>query len=270
MKLSVGPVREGLLPGGLPVLTAGQGPPLVVFRHFAPNNANPVGFWRWTELRPFAGLMRERRIHLVSRKPGLDENVSMAELAAQHATALSEHFSGPVDVVGVATGGLVAQQLAADRPDLLRKLVLIGTACRLGQSARTARQDCADHLRRSERMAAYAALGRGAAVSPLGQYIATAVLRAMEPIDRAHHPPDLIAVMNAEITFDLTDRLPEITAPTLLVAGDRDAGYPLELIRLTADRIPDARLVVLPRRGRRLVLDDHRLVPAIRAFLDER
>lgn len=268
MRLSIGPTREGLLPGGLPVLTAGQGPPLVVLRHFAPNNANPVGLWRWSELRPFAALMRERRVHLVSRKPGLSQEVTMADLADQHATAIGGHFTGPVDLVGISTGGLVAQQLAADHPALLRRLVLIGTASRVGDVGRVARRECAAHLRRSERLAAYAALGQGAAVSPVGRLVASYMLRAMEPIDRAHHPPDLIAMLQAEIAFDITDRLPEIRTPTLVIAGDRDASYPVELVRRTADRLPDARLVLFPRRGRRQVLDNNRLVPEIRQFLE--
>lgn len=268
MRLSIGPVREGLLPGGLPVLTAGQGPPLVVLRQFAPNNANPVGLWRWAELRPFAALMRERQVHLVSRMPGLRQDVTMVDLAAQHAQALRDHFSEPIDLVGISTGGMVAQQLAADHRGLLRRLVLIGTASRLGDTGRAARRACAEHLRRSERMAAYAALGGGAAVSPMGQLVAASVLRLLEPVDRAHHPPDLIAVLNAEINFDLTARLSDITVPTLLLAGARDASYPADLVRRTADRIPDSRLVLFQRWGKRLVLDDPRLVPEIRRFIE--
>ncbi|MGW1411559.1 alpha/beta fold hydrolase [Streptomyces sp. NPDC002403] len=268
MKLVIGPTREGLLPGGLPYLTAGQGPPLVVFRHFAPNNANPIGFWRWSELRPFAALMRERTIHLVSRKPGLDQDVTMAELAAQHAAALLGHFSGPVDVVGVSTGGMVAQQLAADRPDVIRCLALIGTACRLGDEGRAARRECAERLRRSDRAGAYVALAPTVALSPLGRAMAAGVLWVSEPFDRAHHPPDLIAVMQAEIGFDLTERLADISAPTLLIAGDRDASFPAPFIRLTADRIPDSRLVLMPGLGRRKTLDDPRLIPELRRFLE--
>lgn len=60
--LSIGPTREGLRTGGLPLLTAGQQPPLIVFRHFAPDNANPAALWKWSEPRPLTGLMRDDRI----------------------------------------------------------------------------------------------------------------------------------------------------------------------------------------------------------------
>jgi pimeloyl-ACP methyl ester carboxylesterase len=45
---------------------------------------------------------------------------------------------------------------------------------------------------------------------------------------------------------DTFDRLPEIAVPTLVVAGSEDLCTPVRLGRVVADRIPGARLVVLP------------------------
>ena len=46
---------------------------------------------------------------------------------------LHPHTSGThVDVVGTSTGGSIAQQLAADHPETVRRLALLSTACRLG------------------------------------------------------------------------------------------------------------------------------------------
>jgi pimeloyl-ACP methyl ester carboxylesterase len=59
-----------------------------------------------------------------------------AELAAEHARAIEALDAGPVDVIGVSTGGSIAQQLAADHPDLVRRLVLIATGCRLSPKTR--------------------------------------------------------------------------------------------------------------------------------------
>ena len=35
-----------------------------------------------------------------------------------------------IDLLGFSIGGMVAQQIALDRPDLIRKLILVGTAPR--------------------------------------------------------------------------------------------------------------------------------------------
>lgn len=48
---------------------------------------------------------------------------------------------------------------------------------------------------------------------------------------------------------DLTERLPEVSQPTLVVHGDADIAIPLERAQVMADRIPDAELVVVPGAG---------------------
>ena len=44
-------VGERMLEGGLPCLTFGEGPPLVVFPGLGMTNSNPTGVQRWGELR---------------------------------------------------------------------------------------------------------------------------------------------------------------------------------------------------------------------------
>jgi pimeloyl-ACP methyl ester carboxylesterase len=66
---------------------------------------------------------------------------------------------------------------------------------------------------------------------------------------RPHDPADVLATIAAEDRFDCSDELPKITAPTLVIAGERDGFYTPELFRMTADRIPDARLRLFPGRG---------------------
>jgi pimeloyl-ACP methyl ester carboxylesterase len=51
------------------------------------------------------------------------------------------------------------------------------------------------------------------------------------------------------LTFDAYDRLPEITAPTLVINGAEDALIPAENSRIMAQRIPDAELVLFPDVG---------------------
>jgi len=45
------------------------------------------------------------------------------------------------------------------------------------------------------------------------------------------------------------DRLPRITAPTLIVHGDRDVLIPVENAHVLAKRIPGARLHIVPGAG---------------------
>ena len=133
-------VRDGVLEGGLPYLAIGDGPPLVVFPGGAPSHANPTGLQRRLAARFLSSLARGFTVYNVNWKVGLEPGATMADIAADYAGALGTAFGGPVDVLGISTGGSVAQQFAVDHPRLLRRLVLAGTAHRLGLVAREAQR----------------------------------------------------------------------------------------------------------------------------------
>jgi pimeloyl-ACP methyl ester carboxylesterase len=48
---------------------------------------------------------------------------------------------------------------------------------------------------------------------------------------------------------DLTERLSEVSQPTLIIHGDADIAIPMERAQVMADKIPDAELVVIPGAG---------------------
>ncbi|MEU8386005.1 alpha/beta fold hydrolase, partial [Streptosporangium sp. NPDC048865] len=129
-------VREGTLANGLPYYALGDGAPLVVLRWFTPAHANPAGLAREAELRVLAPLARHFRLYAVGRAPGMAPGTTMADIAAWHAEAFRARFGGPVDVLGLSSGGSVALQLAADHPDTVRALVVAGAAHRLTPSVR--------------------------------------------------------------------------------------------------------------------------------------
>ena len=68
--------------------------------------------------------------------------------------------------------------------------------------------------------------------------------------------------------WDVTDRLGEVTARTLIIAGTRDAIIPPENARATAAGIPDARLLMVEGGNHLSTMYDHRVSPAIREFLN--
>jgi pimeloyl-ACP methyl ester carboxylesterase len=73
------------------------------------------------------------QVFYLNRRPGLPSGLTMPMVAGEHAEALQAAFGGPVDVLGVSTGGSIAQQVAADHPQVVRRLVLISTGCLLSR-----------------------------------------------------------------------------------------------------------------------------------------
>lgn len=66
-----------------------------------------------------------------------------------------------------------------------------------------------------------------------------------------------------------TDRLHAIEVPALVIHGDHDSGVPVAYARIAAERLPDARLLVVPDAGHWVQRDRPEVVtPAVVAFLD--
>ena len=62
-------------------------------------------------------------------------------------------------------------------------------------------------------------------------------------------PNDVIVTVEAEDQHNFKDRLAQITAPALIVAGEQDPFYTPALFRETAAGIPHARLCLYPNMG---------------------
>jgi pimeloyl-ACP methyl ester carboxylesterase len=242
-------VHEGLLKGGLPYLAVGQGPPLVVLSAFTAEHANPTGAARRFYLQPLRPLARQFTVYLVNGKPRLLSGSPIKELAGHYAEALEQAFTGPVAVVGISTGGSIAQQLAIDHPQLVGRLVLVASACRLGSAGRRMQRDLARFTLAGRPRRAWAATGPGLATTAVGGRLYAALLWLFGPRMNPKDPSDMLIVVDAEDRFDASGQLHRISAPTLLVAGDRDRYYSPELFRETTERIPNARVRLYRGKG---------------------
>ena len=242
-------VGEGTLSGGLPFLAIGAGPPVVVFPGLGPRHANPTGMERRFQLRQWAPLAAHFTVFVVNRKPGLRPGSTIADFAEHYAGAIGAEFSPPVHVVGISTGGSIAQQFAIDHPLLVRRLVLLATACRLSPHGRAVQRAQAALILAGRPRQAGAVVGPTLAATRVGGGLMAALMWSFGHAMAAADPSDMIATINAEDTFDASSDLHRITAPTLLVAGARDRYYSPELFWETAARIPNARLRLNARMG---------------------
>jgi 3-oxoadipate enol-lactonase len=170
------------------------------------------------------------------------------DLAADVAGLLAALRIPQVDLVGLSLGGCVGLQFALDFPQWLRRLVLVNTFAALRPR----------DLRSLVNLAGRSVRYRLGGLQGLAEYIARdlfpqpdqqelyrqAVARLLSNDPRAYR-----AVTNAVLRFDVRRDLPRISAPTLVIAGLNDHTVPLSAKRLLAARIPNARLVLIPRSG---------------------
>jgi pimeloyl-ACP methyl ester carboxylesterase len=265
-------VASGFLGGGLPFDRLGSGPQdIVVFPGLAFENRPASKLAAGALLGPFDFLERDFTAHVVYRRPHLPRGSTIATMADDYAAMIRTEFGGPVDLVGVSTGGSIAQQLAVDYSELVRRLVLYSTAYRLGEDGKEFQRRQAE-LAKAGRWGTAMAESMALMLLPrrgLGRWLTLpvrwflALLGAVIP--KPSDPSDFVTTVEAEDAFDLGSRLGEIRAPTLVVAGARDPFYSPDLFRATAAGIPGARLVLEPRGGH--VPTGDRIARAILGFL---
>lgn len=189
---------------------------------------------------------------------------------AQIVTALLDELGHDrVDVLGYSFGGAVAQQLAHDAPERVRRLVLAATtagAVSVPGSPRALihmlsplRYYSERHLRKALSAIAGGRAGRD------GQFV------ARHASDRLAAPPpfwgyQLQLYSIAGWTSALWLR--SIDAPTLVLAGNDDPVVPLVNARFLASRIPAARLRVIDGAGHLFLIDQPGdAAPIITGFL---
>jgi pimeloyl-ACP methyl ester carboxylesterase len=260
-------VRESSL-GAFPCLVAGSGPPLVLLAGLTPEAGVAAGSLRRTHESAMLPWAREREVFYVNRRPGLPRGMTMAALAAEHAQALREAFDEPVDVLGASTGGSIAQQLAAEHPDVVRRLALVSTGCRLGPYAKLLQRQVAARVRAGAPRQAGAVMA-GALVPQALRLPAGCLGWLLAPrLFSQTGLQDMATTIEAEDEFDLA-RLATVRAPTLLVGGGRDRFYDATLFAQTARLIPGCVLEMHPERGHITVLSDPRAVAQVRGFLND-
>jgi 3-oxoadipate enol-lactonase len=140
--------------------------------------------------------------------------------------------------VGVSLGGAVGMRIALDAPRRLDRLVLICTSARFGEPQ--AWRDRAAVVREQ---------GLEAIVDVLLERWFTdefADVQRYREMFLSTGQEGYARCCGALARWDLRDELHEIAAPTLVVSGADDPAAPPEYGALLAERIPEARHVVIP------------------------
>lgn len=159
--------------------------------------------------------------------------------------ALMDHLDvGRAVVLGCSIGGLIAQALAVAQPDRIAALVLTNTAARIGTAdswaARIAQV-------RTEGLQAMAPGIMDRWFAPA--FRATAECALWQTMVARCDPGGYAACCEALASADLIARAAAIAAPTLVIAGEKDAATPPDLVAALAHQISGARFEVIAGAG---------------------
>jgi pimeloyl-ACP methyl ester carboxylesterase len=151
------------------------------------------------------------------------------------------HFAGH------SMGTVVCQHLADREPAMVKSLALVGPVHALAEAGRQGMRERAAKVRAegmpevAEAILKAATSGDTKASNPVGVALIRELLMRQDPEGYARNCEALAAAQPAD--------LERIRCRTLLVTGDEDAVAPPSSVRTMADRLHDARAVVLSRCG---------------------
>lgn len=192
------------------------------------------------------------------------------KLFAEDAASLIKHLEpGPVHVLGISMGGMIAFQLAVDFPELVRSLVIVNSGPEM--VLRTWKQRVAIYQR--------FVIVRMMGMKKMGQVLASALLPKPEhTAERAtfverwarNDPGAYLRSLRALIGWSVSDRLTTIRCPTLIVSADQDY-TPVSYKEYYTKLIPGATLAVVEDSRHMLPVErPDEFNRVVMAFLDGR
>ena len=164
---------------------------------------------------------KEYTVYLFDRRPVVYDGITVRDMAADIASAMDALGLSNADVFGTSQGGMIAQYLAIDRPDLVRKLVLAVT---LSRNNDTVKQVVGDWIEMAER----GDMKRFVLDMAEKMYSETYVKKyrlLMPLLTILQKPKDVrrfVILAKSCLTCDTYDILDKIKCPTLVIGGKQD------------------------------------------------
>ncbi|WP_011579793.1 MULTISPECIES: 3-oxoadipate enol-lactonase [Chelativorans] len=239
-----------------------EGRPVLAF-----SNSLGTDFRIWDDVA--ALLEGQYRLVLYDKRGhGLSEATPQPYAMTDHVrdlAALLDHLGiREATIVGLSVGGMIAQGLAALRPDLIRALVLCDTAHKVGTE---------------ELWSARIKTANESGIAPMAEGI---MQRWFAPAFRTPENPDYVGYL-AMLTrqspegyagtcaalrdADLTESTRALKVPALCVVGDQDGSTPPDLVRELAGLIEGSRFEIIENAGHLPCIEQpEKIAELIRSF----
>ena len=230
-------------------------PPLVCLQHFTGtmDNWDPIHTNRLAQDRPVV-LVDYRG---VGRSSGETPD-SMQGMARDIIAFIRALGAKPVDIFGFSIGGMVAQQIVLDAPELVRRLILAGTGPSGGEGMAAFSPQVQEIIGRPNSTPAERALQLFFSPTATSQAAGKAWLARItaRQVDRepAASPQVAVAQLAAlkawgQVTGERYRSLKSIPHRTLVVNGHDDIMVPTVNSFILQQQLPDARLMLFPDSG---------------------
>lgn len=234
----------------------GPGLPLLCFQHFTGTLDN----WDPAVTDPLA----QRGEVILFESAGIGRSTGKVPETvagmAKHALAFLDGLGlDSCDVLGFSLGGMVAQQMALDRPSIFRRMILVGTAPRGGEDVMHLEKPSLSKFLQDPSLKGYTILQKiffapTESSQAAGEAFVTRLLQRREDREPVSGPEVAQAQMAAfrdweNYTGKRFADLAAIHHPTLVVNGIHDEMIPIANSYWLVENLPNAILIAYPDSG---------------------
>lgn len=200
---------------------------------------------------PYREYFDEYTVYMFSRRNDLPQGFTIRDMAADQARALKALGIEKTAVMGVSQGGMIAQYIAVDYPEMVEKLVLVVTAPRAGELGSKCINDWIAFAEKGDHQQLMIDTAeKSYSPEKLKKY-----RRAYPVLGHVGKPKSydrFLANARAILRFDATDDIKKIGCPTLIIGGGEDKIVGAEASRELKSLIPGSRLIMYPELGHAL------------------
>jgi 3-oxoadipate enol-lactonase len=240
----------------------GAGPPLVLVHGVGGDSTSwdgvaPLLSDRFRVIRP--DLSGHGRSGLL-REPVTIERFARDVTSVMDSLGVEDAF-----MAGTSLGGTILQAIALGSPKRVRKMALLSTACGRSEEERAKAVARIDVIRK-EGLAPIAAANRDRWFTEEFQRRNPELVEARARVLMASDVESYLHAYTVFATADLSEELPKIRTPTMIVTGEHDIAATPRMARLMHERIAGSRLEILPGLRHSLLIE---AAPKISALLGE-
>ncbi len=175
----------------------------------------------WLLAGPYRLFWERYTAYVFSRANGLPEGWSIRDMARDLAEAMDRLGIERACVMGVSQGGMIAQYLAADRPELVERLALAVTAPRADETVQTFVRHCMELAEKGD----HRQLMIDAAEQSYSEKRLRKLRLSYPVLGRIGRPESYRRYLinaRAILDFDAAEALDRIVCPTLILGGEED------------------------------------------------
>ncbi len=197
---------------------------------------------------PYRLFFRRFTVYMFSRKDRMPAGYTIRDMAGDQAEAMRLLGIGRACVMGVSQGGMIAQYLAADHPDLVDRLVLAVTAPRADDTIRGNVERWIGFAERGD----HRSLMIDTAEKSYSPEYLKKYRRTYPIIGHIGKPADygrFLVNARAILGFDAYEAIGSIACPTLIIGGEEDKVVGIRPSHDMKERIPGSEIAVYPGLG---------------------